>query len=80
VVREWAIAGQGVAIRSEWNIAGDLAAGRLKRVLPAWEVPAADVVAMLGTRFGRSARTTAFLAMLRQSLSPVPWRRKMVRP
>jgi DNA-binding transcriptional LysR family regulator len=76
VVREWAITGQGVAIRSEWNVAGDLAAGRLKRVLPAWEVPAADVVAMLGTRFGRSARTTAFLVMLRESLSPVPWRRK----
>jgi DNA-binding transcriptional LysR family regulator len=76
VVREWAIAGQGVAIRSEWNIAGDLAAGRLKRVLPAWEAPAADVVAMLGTRAGRSARTTAFLALLRQSLSPPPWRRK----
>ena len=76
VVREWAIAGQGVAIRSEWNVAGDLADRSLKRVLPAWEVPAADVVAMLGTRFGRSARTTAFLTMLRQSLSPPPWRRK----
>lgn len=79
VVREWAIAGQGVAIRSEWNIADDLAAGRLKRVLSAWEAPAADVVAMLGTRAGRSARTTAFLALLRQSLSPPPWRRKKAR-
>jgi len=79
VVREWALAGQGVAIRSEWNIAADLAAGRLKRMLPSWEVPPADVVAMLGTRFGRSARTTAFLAMLRQSLSPAPWRRRTVR-
>ena len=79
VVREWALAGQGVAIRSEWNIAADLAAGRLKRVLPSWEVPPADVVAMLGTRFGRSARTTAFLAMLRQSLAPPPWRRRTVR-
>ena len=76
VVREWAVTGQGIAIRSEWNVAGDLAARRLKRVLSGWEVPAADVVAMLGTRFGRSARTTAFLAMLRQSLSPPPWRRK----
>ncbi|MDR6537525.1 LysR family transcriptional regulator [Variovorax soli] len=79
VIREWAIAGHGVAIRSEWNIAADLAARRLKRVLPSWEVPPADVVAMLGTRFGRSARTTAFLAMLRQSLAPPPWRRKKVK-
>jgi DNA-binding transcriptional LysR family regulator len=76
VVREWAIAGQGIAMRSELNVAEDLAARRLKRVLPAWEAPVGDVVAMLGTRFGRSARTTAFLAMLRQTLSPPPWRRK----
>lgn len=79
VVRDWALAGQGIAIRSEWHVAADLAAGRLKRVLPGWELPAADVVALLGTRFGRSARTTAFLAMLRQSLSPAPWRRKTAR-
>lgn len=79
VVREWAMAGQGVAVRSEWNVAADLAAGRLKQVLPSWETPPADVVAMLGTRFGRSARTTAFLALLRQSLAPPPWRRKVVR-
>lgn len=79
VVRDWALAGRGIAIRSEWNVAADLAAGRLKRVLPNWEVPSADVVAMLGTRFGRSARTTAFLAMLRQSLVPPPWRRKTAR-
>jgi DNA-binding transcriptional LysR family regulator len=79
VIRDWAAAGRGIAIRSEWNVADDLAAGRLKRVLQGWEVPPADVVAMLGTRFGRSARTTAFLAMLRESLSPPPWRRKAVR-
>jgi len=75
VIREWALGGQGITIRSEWNIAEDLAEGRLTRILPCWELPSADVVAMLPTRNGRSARTTAFLAMLRQSLSPPPWRR-----
>jgi len=79
VVREWAVAGQGVAMRSEWNVAADLAARRLKRVLASCEVPAADVVAMLGTRFRRSARATAFLAVLRQSLAPPPWRRRTLR-
>jgi DNA-binding transcriptional LysR family regulator len=74
VIREWALAGQGIAIRSEWNIASDLITGRLKQILPDWEVPTADVVAMLGARHGRSARTTAFLSMLRQSLTPPPWR------
>ena len=74
VVRDWALAGMGIAIRSEWNVADDIAQGRLRAVLPGWELPGADVVAMLGSRRGRSARTTAFLAMLRQALNPVPWR------
>jgi hypothetical protein len=41
-------------------------------VLPEWKVPPADVVAILGTRHGRSARTTAFVALLRGSPSPPP--------
>ncbi|SDO69102.1 DNA-binding transcriptional regulator, LysR family [Rhodoferax sp. OV413] len=75
VVRDWALSGMGIAIRSEWNVADDIAQGRLCAVLPEWEAPAADVVAMLGSRHGRSARTTAFLTMLRQALNPAPWRR-----
>ncbi len=74
LIRDWAVGGLGIAIRSEWHVADDLLHGRLTRILPEWEAPAADVVAMLGTRHGRSARTTAFLATLRQSLTPVPWR------
>lgn len=74
VVRDWALADLGVTIRSEWDVAGDLASGRLRRVLPEWEAPAADVVAMVGARHGRTTRTTAFLDLLRQSLSPAPWR------
>lgn len=74
VVRDWAIAGQGVTVRSEWNVAADLAAGRLRQVLPEWELPPADVVAMLGARRGRSARIQSFVELLRQSLAPPPWR------
>ncbi len=75
VIRQWALAGQGVVIRSEWDVAGDLAAGRLREVLPEWKIASADVVALLGSRHGRSARTAAFLASLRRSLAPPPWRR-----
>lgn len=75
VVRDWALAGMGIAIRSEWNVADDLQHGRLCTVLPEWQAPPADVVAMLGSRHGRSARTTAFLALLRQALQLAPWRR-----
>lgn len=74
VIHDWALAGLGIVIRSEWNVADDLAEGRLRRILPDWQIPPADVVAMLGPRHGRSARTTAFLAMLREALTPPPWR------
>jgi DNA-binding transcriptional LysR family regulator len=74
VILDWALAGLGIVIRSEWNVADDLAEGRLRRILPDWEIPPADVVALLGPRHGRSARTTAFLAMLREALKPPPWR------
>lgn len=75
VVRDWALAGQGITVRSEWHVAEDLAAGRLRQVLPGWDLPAADVVAMLGARRGRSARTQSFVRLLRDTLSPPPWRR-----
>eukprot|EP01034_Spumella_vulgaris_P037346 gene37346-46080_t len=32
VVRDWALAGLGIAIRSEWHVAEDLAQGRLRQV------------------------------------------------
>lgn len=79
VIHDWALAGLGIVIRSEWNVADDLAEGRLRRILPDWEIPPADVVAMLGPRHGRSARTTAFLAMLREALTPPPWRAEKTR-
>lgn len=75
IIRDWALAGLGVIVRSEWDVAEDLAAGRLKEILPRWSLPAADVVALLHTRQGRSGRMKAFLQALRNRLSPAPWRR-----
>ncbi len=75
VVRDWALAGLGIIVRSEWDVAGDLAAGRLHEVLPRWSAPAADVVALLHARHGRSGRTSAFLQALRETLASPPWRR-----
>jgi DNA-binding transcriptional LysR family regulator len=75
VIREWALAGLGIIIRSEWDVSDDMASGRLHQVLPDWSPPAADVVALLHARHGRSGRATAFVQMLRASLVPLPWRR-----
>ncbi|MGZ2432844.1 LysR family transcriptional regulator [Rhizobium redzepovicii] len=74
VIRDWALAGQGIMMRSEWAVAEDLAKGQLNQVLPNWKLPPADILAILGSRHGRSARTAAFLTMLRQSLKLLPWR------
>lgn len=54
VIHDWALAGLGIVIRSEWNVADDLAAGRLRRILPDWEIPPADVVAMLAPATGEA--------------------------
>ncbi|OBQ74210.1 LysR family transcriptional regulator [Mesorhizobium erdmanii] len=74
IVRDWALAGLGVMVRSEWDVADDLAAGRLQAILPYWSSPQADVVALLHARHGRSSRTNKFLQALRDSLNPPPWR------
>ncbi|MBL0939102.1 MAG: LysR family transcriptional regulator [Gemmatimonadaceae bacterium] len=73
VVRDWALAGLGVMVRSLWSVADDLRDGRLVSMLPDWQLPAADVVAYAGAKRGRSARTTAFVAYLKERLTPAPW-------
>ncbi|WP_347337382.1 LysR substrate-binding domain-containing protein [Bradyrhizobium tropiciagri] len=54
VVKAWALADHGLIVRSEWDVAEDLAAGRLVRVLPNHRLPPADIVALLNP--GRSGR------------------------
>jgi DNA-binding transcriptional LysR family regulator len=78
VVKQWALAGKGLFVRSEWDIAEHLAAGELVRVLNDWTLPAADVVALTAHRAGVSARAKLFLAFLQARLQPVPpWRLDM---
>ena len=74
VTRAWALAGAGVIMRSEWDVAEDLRAGRLVRVLNDWKLPPANIVAVLGARHGRSARIARFLEHLHSIFAPVPWR------
>lgn len=75
VIHGWALAGCGVIVRSEWDVADDLRAGRLTLILSEWRLPAADVTALLGGhRNRRAARTTRFLELLRASLAAPPWR------
>lgn len=60
----WALAGHGVLLRSLWDIGPDLAAGRLQRVLPAWQSAPADVHALYPERMHLSAKVRAFVDFL----------------
>lgn len=50
VIHDWALAGLGLEIRSWLDVADDLSAGRLVRVLPDWHAPGADLHAIFPAR------------------------------
>lgn len=75
VIRQWGCEGQGIILRSEWDVADALADGTLVRLLPAWKLPDADVVALTHQREGLPARTRNFMGFLQGYFRPVPgWR------
>lgn len=64
----WALAGHGVLLRSLWDIGPELAAGRLRRVLPGWRSAPADVYALYPERMHLSAKVRAFVDFLAERL------------
>jgi len=74
VVKNWALAGHGIIMRSEWDVQAELDSGKLVRLLPNYSLPCADIVALLGTDIrARSARTSHFLTLLKDRFSEQPW-------
>jgi DNA-binding transcriptional LysR family regulator len=80
VIKRWVLAGLGITVRSEWDVAEELQTGHLLELLPGWRLPDVDVVALLGSRDGRVARTARFLDFLKAALQPPPWRLTGPRP
>ena len=77
VVKNWAIAGHGIIMRSEWDVQAELNSGALVRLLPNYSLPSADIVALLGTDIrARTARTSHFLQLLKQRFAQQPWLEK----
>src|SRR5450830_351415 len=75
VIRQWGCEGQGIILRSEWDVADALADGTLLRLLPAWKLPDANVVALTHQREGLPARTRQYMQFLQASFRPLPpWR------
>lgn len=74
IVRELALAGVGIALRSLWDVSESLATGRLIPVLPGWEGPADLGIYALHLRSPAvPLAVTAFVNFLRASLNPQPW-------
>ena len=75
VIRQWAREGRGVILRSEWDVADDLRAGHLVRLLPGWKAPDANVIALTHGRAGLPQRTRHFMQALQSRFRPQPpWR------
>ena len=75
VIRRWACEGRGAILRSEWDVADDLRAGRLVRLLPGWKAPDANVIALTHNRAGLPQRTRHFMQFLQSRFKPQPpWR------
>jgi DNA-binding transcriptional LysR family regulator len=68
VAREWALAGQGIALKAELDVAADLAAGRLVRVLPQVCSEPYPLMLVLASGTQRQARARALGDFLQQRL------------
>ena len=60
----WALAGHGIVMRAEWDIARYLRSGRLRQVLENYRTPSADIYAVYPQRHQVSARVRAFVDFL----------------
>jgi LysR family transcriptional activator of dmlA len=65
----WALAGHGILLRSEWDIARYLRSGRLRLVLEGYQTPPADIHAVYPQRHQVSARVRAFVDFLEAHFS-----------
>ncbi|MBE9605379.1 LysR family transcriptional regulator [Acetobacteraceae bacterium H6797] len=63
MAHQWALDGHGIVLRSFWDVAENLRAGRLERVLPG-HCQEADVWAVYPTGLSRLPKVEAFLGLL----------------
>lgn len=77
VVRELTLAGIGVALRSLWDVHGDIAEGRLKRVLPEYQGSRdVGIYAVYPSRTLVPNAVETMIAYLRSLYAPIaPWQR-----
>ena len=68
----WALAGLGIVMRAEWDVAKYLQSGRLRQVLPDYSTPNADIHAVYPVRHQATARVKVLLDFLTQAFANAP--------
>lgn len=69
MARAWALDGAGIVIKSLWEVADDLEAGRLQRLLPEVALPASAIVALYVPGQGEMAKVRSCLDFLARHLN-----------
>lgn len=73
VVRNWALEGHGIMLRSEWDLGDHLRRGKLVQVLPEWHSPDADIHAVFPQRLHLSAKVRVLIDFLVDTFAEPPW-------
>jgi DNA-binding transcriptional LysR family regulator len=75
VIMQWALAGRGVVLRSEWDVADDIKAKRLVRLLSDYTLQRADIVLLIGSAAEAGGRTRSFIEFVSIKLAATSWAR-----
>ncbi|WDY55990.1 LysR family transcriptional regulator [Pseudomonas sp. PSKL.D1] len=73
VALNWALDGQGILMRAEWNLADHLRQGRLVEVLADYQTPPADIYAVYLERLNLSAKVSFFVEHMRDFFGETAW-------
>ncbi len=74
LVRDWCLAGQGIMLRSLWDIAAQLETGELVRVLPQYSMPDADIHWVAPWRPKTPKRVRLLVEFLAARFAGEPWK------
>lgn len=81
VLHEWALAGVGLAWRSEWEVGRDIAAGRLQVVLADFEAPDSGIFAVFPQRRHLPLRVRMLIDLLKNTYgNPRYWQQTPTKP
>jgi DNA-binding transcriptional LysR family regulator len=80
MVRDWCLAGQGIMLRSLWDIGPALASGRLVRVLPEYAMTDADIHWLAPYRAQSPRRIRLLVDFLAERFRDEPWKLRQTLP